>query len=192
MSDLCERTYVALLHHPVVNRHGAEITTAITNLDLHDIARACKTYGLAGYYVVTPIERQRTLAERILDHWRTGFGSEHNAIRGAALALARVVPDLAAVEQELGERHGAAPAMAATAAEDAPGTVDPDAWLADRRGDQRPLLLLFGTGWGLADRLLRRVETRLAPLRGPTDYNHLSVRSAVAVYLDRLFGRRRG
>ncbi len=30
----------------------------------------------------------------------------------------------------------------------------------------------------------------LEPIKGPSDYNHLSVRSAVAIVLDRLLGER--
>jgi len=52
-----------------------------------------------------------------------------------------------------------------------------------------PLLLLLGTGWGLADTLIPSVSRMLAPIEGASDWNHLSVRSAGAVLLDRLFGR---
>ena len=58
------------------------------------------------------------------------------------------------------------------------------------RQDDLPTLLLFGTGWGLADSILDRVDHCLAPIRGGSDYNHLSVRSAAAITLDRLFGDR--
>ena len=37
------------------------IASAVTNLDLHDIARACRTYGVNGYYVITPLEDQQVL-----------------------------------------------------------------------------------------------------------------------------------
>jgi hypothetical protein len=48
----------------------------------------------------------------------------------------------------------------------------------------------MGTGWGLADQVLDRVDRLLAPIQGAADYNHLSVRSAAAIILDRLFGDR--
>ena len=38
-------------------QEGQSVATAITNLDVHDIARSSRTYGLGGYFVVTPIER---------------------------------------------------------------------------------------------------------------------------------------
>ena len=50
--------------------------------------------------------------------------------------------------------------------------------------------MVFGTGWGLAPEVMARADLRLAPVLGPTDYNHLSVRAAAAVILDRLRGTR--
>ena len=55
--------------------------------------------------------------------------------------------------------------------------------------DPAPLLILLGTGWGLADALIPSVSRVLAPIEGTSDWNHLSVRSAGAILLDRLFGR---
>ena len=61
--------------------------------------------------------------------------------------------------------------------------------LARARGD-RPLLILFGTGWGLTEEALVACDALLQPISGVPEFNHLSVRSAVAVVLDRLFGIR--
>ena len=58
-------------------------------------------------------------------------------------------------------------------------------------GRGRPVLLTFGTGWGLAPQLIDAAAALLEPIcaaRG--DYNHLSVRSACAIALDRLLGAR--
>jgi hypothetical protein len=49
---------------------------------------------------------------------------------------------------------------------------------------------VLGTGWGLTDELMAGCDRRLAPIRCGTDYNHLSVRSACAIMLDRLYGDR--
>jgi hypothetical protein len=182
------RTAVALLHHPVLNQQGRRVATAVTNLDVHDIARACRTFGLDAFYLATPLEAQQRLVERILGHWRTGWGATHNPDRAAALSLVRLVPDLAAAVADLAERHGAPPRVVVTSARPAERTVDA-ARLRSAPDPERPLLLVFGTGSGLADEILEAADDRLAPLSGPTAYNHLSVRSAVAIYLDRLFGR---
>ncbi len=53
----------------------------------------------------------------------------------------------------------------------------------------KAILLLFGTAWGLADEVMDMADYLLDPVEGYTDYNHLSVRSAVAIILDRLAGR---
>jgi hypothetical protein len=47
---------------------------------------------------------------------------------------------------------------------------------------------MFGTGWGMSQELLDRADIFLDPINGPKEYNHLSVRSACAIMLDRLFG----
>ncbi len=49
-----------------------------------------------------------------------------------------------------------------------------------------PLLLVLGTGWGLTDEMLEQADIVLEPIRGVGDYNHLSVRAAAAIMLDRL------
>ena len=54
--------------------------------------------------------------------------------------------------------------------------------------DNRPMLLLFGTGWGLHASVLDGADFKLDPILGSAQdgYNHLSVRSAVAIYCERL------
>jgi hypothetical protein len=53
---------------------------------------------------------------------------------------------------------------------------------------ERAVLLLFGTGYGLANEVIERATLHLAPVRPGGGYNHLAVRSAVAIILDRLIG----
>ena len=54
------------------------------------------------------------------------------------------------------------------------------------------MLVVFGTGWGLAPEVIRSADAILEPIRASieTRYNHLSVRSACAITLDRLLGAR--
>jgi len=186
--SLAARTYVALLHHPVYNREGRVVTTAVTNLDVHDIARSSRTYGLGGYFVVTPVQLQRELVSEIVAHWQ-GSRAQADQPRRQALELVEVAPSLEATIEQISANHGADPLVAATAARQA---ADTTSWRRLREtcgADQRPMVLVFGTGWGLADQVFDRAQIRLEPIWGPTDYNHLSVRSAVAIALDRLFGR---
>lgn len=50
--------YLALAHHPVANKSGETVTTSLTNLDIHDIARAAETYGVREYHIVHPDDRR--------------------------------------------------------------------------------------------------------------------------------------
>ncbi len=189
---LAARTYVALVHHPVLDREGARVTSSITNLDVHDIARSSATYGLAGYYVVTPVAAQREKAERIVTAWPDHVGDAADN-RVNALALVRTAPALADVCHEIGGRHKRPPLVVATSAR--PGQEPPRVGFARLLAealadDRRPLLLCLGTGWGLAPELVSQCDRVLAPIRGAPKFNHLSVRSAAASILDRLFGLR--
>ncbi len=184
------RTHLALVHHPVVDRTGAVITTALTNFDIHDLARSSLTYGLAGYHIVTPITSQRDKAAHIAKLWIDDAQGEH---RARALALVRTAESIEAVIAELTAAHGLAPLVVATSARAGsfagiPRRSAPDLH-AEASVNPAPLLILLGTGWGLAESLIPSVSRMLAPIEGASTWNHLSVRSAGAVLLDRLFGR---
>jgi hypothetical protein len=179
--------YIALVHHPVKDREGATVTTAVTNLDVHDLARSARTYDVVSYFVVTPIAAQQDLVERILEHWRTGSGSRRIPERSEALSRCRCVPSVEAAVEAVREREGA-PRILATGAKPPVGRTamayaEGRAWIA-----QGPVILLFGTGHGLARELVDRADGVLAPIRPGAGYNHLSVRAAAAITLDRLFG----
>lgn len=184
--------HIALLHYPVHDRTGAVVTTALTNLDIHDIARSAKTYGLAHYYLVTPIENQRHLAEQIIGHWKTGgHGATAHPDRGNALSLIRIVETLEALCRDIETEHGTKPVLVGTTAKERPAQISiRELW--QTTDPKKPHVLLLGTGWGLVDTILDRTDFILKPIQGPTDYNHLSVRSAAAILLDRLFGRTHG
>lgn len=186
MADL----FLALLHHPVLDKNGQIVTSAVTNMDIHDIARSATTYGVRGFYVVTPVRALRALSEKILEHWETGYGSTYNLTRKEALALVRIEHDLdgtlVSLERETGER----PVLAVTSARPAPGVVDYETFRGRLNAPGPPVLMVFGTGWGLTPEIMNRADLRLAPVLGPTPYNHLSVRAAAAVILDRLRGTR--
>jgi hypothetical protein len=187
---MTSRVAIALVHHPVLDRRGAVVTTAITNLDLHDIARSACTYALGGLWVVHPVEAQRELARRVRAHWVGGSGARRIPERQPALELLRIVSTL----EDAIEQHGAGSAVElwATSARSGEGRLGfPQA--RQRLGEPGPpVLLLFGTGWGLAPELLVRADQHLAPVESPVPggYNHLSVRAAAAIILDRLLGAR--
>jgi hypothetical protein len=175
------------VHHPVVDKNGATIASAVTNLDLHDIARASRTYGVEVFYVVTPLEDQKELVGRILDHWFHGVGASYNPSRRQALELIDLKESLDQVRADVEVRCQRRPMLVATSAR----FDSHDLTYADLRRKLKeglPAVLIFGTAWGLAEDVIQGADYRLAPLRGALSdgYNHLSVRSAAAIILDRL------
>jgi hypothetical protein len=176
------------VHHPVRDRQGHTITTAVTNLDVHDIARSTKTFGIAAYYIVTPVEAQRELVGRILEHWRSGAGARRVPERGRALALCRVVADLDAARADFAASFGVPPHVLVTEARREMAGEILDYREARTVIEERATMLLFGTGHGLATEVIRAADGVIAPIRSASDYNHLSVRAAVAITLDRLIG----
>ncbi len=97
------RVAVLLAHHPVLDRQGAVVTTAITNLDLHDIARSAFTFGLGDFFVAHPVAAQRELALRVREHWTTGSGARRIPDRKPPMECVRVVESLDRALDELGE-----------------------------------------------------------------------------------------
>jgi tRNA (guanine37-N1)-methyltransferase len=181
--------FVALLHHPVYDKNGQVVTTAVTNMDIHDIARSARTYGVRLFYVVTPVKALQKLALKILEHWEEGYGSQYNTTRKEALALARIRDSLDDVIIDIERECGEKPITVVTSAKTG-GNRTSFAELRDMLiRNPHPKLILLGTGWGLADEVFSRADYILEAIQGPTDYNHLSVRSATAIILDRLLAR---
>jgi tRNA (guanine37-N1)-methyltransferase len=182
--------YTALLHYPVYDKNRRIIATAVTNVDVHDISRASATFDVRGFFLVTPVEQQRNLIGEMVDHWTHGSGADYNPRRKQAIERARVVPDLDAAVRQIIAETGSEPVTIATGANVKERMVSFSrmrTMLEEREGSA---LLVFGTGWGLERSFLEAFDYVLAPVLGPVEYNHLSVRSAVSIILDRLRGRR--
>lgn len=180
---------IALLHYPVYNKHHEIVTTALTNLDQHDIARSSKTFGLDRFYIVTPSEEQRKLAERISGHWQEGWGAEYNPDRRTALDIVRVCPTLKAAVDDFQTGFSKPVKTAITGASLRPGSTTLKAFRQLLDEQDQPYLLLLGTGWGLTEECFSSADIILESIAGNGTYNHLSVRSAAAIMLDRLKGR---
>jgi hypothetical protein len=177
--------YLGLVHHPVYNKNGDTIASAITTLDLHDLARLCRTYGLRRFFVITPLDDQQELARRVIRHWTEGYGARYNRDRKEAVERIDVVQDIETAVRAVRLAEGAAPRLFATDAAPGNGTLG----FGEARailGRDRPALLLLGTAWGLHREVLDRADHVLEPIRGTGRYNHLSVRAAGAIILDRL------
>jgi hypothetical protein len=175
---------IALVHYPVLDRRGDVVTSAVTSLDIHDLARLATTYGLCRYYIVTPAAEQQLLTARILRHWQDGFGASYNPDRRRALDCLQVIgsfEEAFADWRALNKEDGIA-VLTGARHERAIGYPE-----AKQLAKQEPVLLVFGTGHGLAAAMYKPGRPCLAPVRAGR-YNHLSVRTAAAVILDRLLG----
>jgi hypothetical protein len=182
------RLAVALLHHPVLDAKGGVVTTTITNLDVHDLARSARTFGVSDYFIVHPITAQRELLARICDHWRDGAGGRRIPDRKVALELVRPAATLGEACDALGGRGAIEVWVTAARSVGAPVTLREARGRLE--GEGKPVLLVFGTGWGLAREVIEQADVLLEPVRASeaTGYNHLSVRAACAIVLDRLLG----
>jgi hypothetical protein len=179
---------VALLHYPVYNKHREVVTTAFTNLDIHDIARTCRTFGLSRYFLVTPSIEQQQLIQRIVTHWDSGWGADYNPDRREALSIVRSVQSLDDAIIDLQQSGQLPVSIIVTGAANRSNTVSFVRLRQMLQDKERQYLLLLGTGWGLADELFEQADTILEPIQGVGTYNHLPVRSALAIMLDRLLG----
>ena len=183
------RLFVALMHYPVLDRNGRIITSAITSLDLHDIARSSRTYEVSAFYVIHPVRYQREFAASVIDHWRLDEGRLYDSRRREALDLIEVVADLDEALKAAEAMARARPLTVYTSAR-AAGAIS-YAEMRQRMApeDAPPMMILLGTGFGLGSAVRDRADLILEAVRGPGEYNHLSVRAAASVILDRLRGR---
>lgn len=177
--------HCALVHYPVLNKEKKSVAVSLTNLDIHDIGRCSCTYGLGGYYIVTPIEDQRRLLDGILRHWTEGPGLAANPDRGEALGLVRGADTVQGAVDDITRRTGQRPLVMATSAR---GAGDTTVGQVKSILAERPVLLLFGTGHGLSPHLVAACDGTLRPVRWMDGYNHLSVRTAAAIIMDRILG----
>lgn len=182
--------YVALMHGEVVVDGGREGDSSVTSIDIHDIARSATTYGLKGYFVVTPLIDQQKIVEKLLDFWHIGRGVTYNPSRHQAVKSTHLATDIDEVIATIERQEGARPLLIATSAQE--GIADcPVITYYDQKKiwqHKRPVLFLFGTARGLGSSLLKRCDYVLCPIVGFSPFNHLSVRSAAAVVFDRWLG----
>ncbi|MFN7729101.1 MAG: RNA methyltransferase [Bdellovibrio sp.] len=182
------RMAIGLLHYPIKDTKKQIVATNITNFDIHDIARASTVYGVEKYYLIHPMQEQLMFVDRVLDHWRIGEGSKFNQSRKKALKNVQTATSLEAAladwntdcltvgthaQPVAGTRHFTIPELR-----------------DEMRIEKKPIFLLFGTGSGMTDEFMQGLDAIVESIRGapPQDFRHLSVRSAVSIYLDRLMG----
>jgi hypothetical protein len=181
--------YVGLFHFPMRNREGEIVATSTTSMDIHDIARSARTYGVARYFVVTPLPSQQEISWRIRGFWTEAERIAEKSGRGEALEYVVIAEDLEETLDWIERAEEQKPLLVATSARasDTPRMSYGNLRERIRTGTQ-PVYILFGTGWGMADELIDACDAMLPPIRAGAAFNHLSVRAAVAITLDRIVG----
>ena len=185
--------YVALMHTQIMIQGGRVGNSSITSLDIHDIARSSATYGIKNYFVVTKLKDQQNILKTFMEFWLSNDGKEYNLSRFEAVK--RIIPaiNFEDVVAKIKEQEGVDPIVITTSAKpfslegDGPKIIDYSCQ-GEVFEKERPVLFVFGTGQGLANEILEKSDYLLLPVNGMTEYNHLSVRSAVAIILDRWLG----
>ncbi|QER42399.1 tRNA (guanosine(37)-N1)-methyltransferase TrmD [Thermodesulfobacterium sp. TA1] len=182
-----QRVYLFLLHYPVYNKRKEVVASAVANIDLHDLARLGRTYGLRGIYLVQPLEDQRQLAQELLTFWLEGGGANYNPLRKEALKLLKIFSTFEEALTNVQEIEGEKPLLVGT---DASPKRNPISFEELRNFLwEKPIIIVLGTAWGLTEEFLEKCDYFLEPIWGRLDpYNHLSVRSAASIIIDRMLG----
>ncbi len=181
--------YIAFMHTDIVIKGGRVGNSSITSIDIHDIARSGSTYGVEKTFVVSALKDQHEIMNMFLKFWKSPEGERYNPNRYEAISRITPAESFDETVKKIEELEGKKPIIIATSAKlhDERKTID---YYSQGRvwSEERPVLLVFGTGQGLSDGFLEKCDYILCPVNGMTDFNHLSVRSAAAIVLDRWMG----
>lgn len=180
-----------LAHYPVLDKDRNVVTTSVTNMDVHDLARTSHTYGLGRLVIATPIDIHREMVMNVTEHWQDPATWKRTPSRKEALEIVQVAESIEAAAEKMEKETGKKPDIVGTTAKPTEGAISYEAMRKQIFSSPgRPRLIIFGTGWGLAPQALDMCSCILEPVEGPGNYRHLSVRSAAAVILDRLLGKK--
>ncbi|WP_314010813.1 RNA methyltransferase [Pseudostreptobacillus hongkongensis] len=182
--------FLGLVHYPVYNKNSEVVATSVTNFDIHDISRSCRTYDINKYFIITPVDAQKELTSRIIGFWQEGDGIDFNKDRNEAFENTLLSDSIEDSIKTIEKMTGKTPVIVTTSARMFENTVSFSELSNKIFNDDEVYLLLFGTGWGLTQEVMDMSKYILEPIRINTRYNHLSVRAAVAIILDRLFGEK--
>lgn len=183
-----DKVYLGLVHYPVYNKRQETVATSVTNFDIHDISRSCKTFDIKGYHIITPVDAQIELTKRVIGYWQTGNSKIQNKDREEAFSTTHVTESIEQAIEMIEKKEGKKPLIITTSAKIYDNSISYKDMSKQIFEDDNVYLLLFGTGWGLSEEVMDSSAHILDPIRADSKYNHLSVRSAVAIILDRLFG----
>ena len=186
--------HIALVHYPVLLKNNTVGSSSITNLDLHDIARISCTYGISSLQIISPIPDQKLLVQELLEHWVHGDGAKTNPDRSKALKLIHIADSLENAITTITTISGKKPLLIGTSAKpelDKKGRekkLSTPFYQINKLAKNNTILIVLGTSHGLAPEALAQCDFLLPPLRYLGEYNHLPVRAACAIILDRLLG----
>src|SRR3990167_28172 len=180
--------YMVLMHDQMRLKDGRIGTTSVTTMDIHDIARSCRTYGIKNFFISTPFIDQRTIVQTLLDFWQSDEGIRYNSHRHQAIRNVCLTESFEETVKYIEKKEGKKPIVIATSAQyhELPVLSYSDQQKVWEQS--RPVLILLGTAHGISNTVLEQCNYMLAPIEGFTDFNHLAVRSAAGIILDRWLG----
>jgi len=181
---------MAVLHYPVYNKNREIVATCLSSYDLHDISRTARCYNIGKLYFINPMDTQHVLAGRIIKHWIEGYGASYNPTRQQALQTVALKKSLAEVKDDIALNNGCPPKIVVTSSKNLRPGIDYNTLSSMIQQNEQSYLIIFGTGWGLAEHVIQEADYFLEPIMGDSDFNHLSVRCATAIVMDRLLGNR--
>jgi hypothetical protein len=181
------RIYTGLVHYPVYNKNREKITSAVTNLDLHDLSRISRTYGIKRFFVVTPLSDQQEFVTDLINHWKSGFGASYNVDRKEAIEVLEISASIEEAVDKIIEIEGERPITIVTCASMVKEAIS-FSMAKELIDSNRVILLLFGTAWGLHNEVIESADYVLKAIEGRNRYNHLPVRAAAGIIIDRLVG----
>lgn len=178
-----KKLYLGLVHFPVYNKNKEIVTTSITNFDIHDISRSCQTFGVKKFFIINPLKSQKDFLNRILHFWKKNKAINYNQFRVHALSIIEYSKCIDSAINKIKNKEVDNPLIITTTANTLNKQIDINKLKTIKT--EKPLLFLFGTGNGLTQGIHDNADYVLKPIAGKNSYNHLSVRSAVAIILDR-------
>ncbi len=168
---------VAIVHHPCLNKNGAEICATVSEYDVFDASRLSLAYPLRHLYIINHEPAQRDLVARLLKH-----GTDSRPDARGVFSKTVWAPDLTTIRSAIDA--SSPPIVVATSARSSPSNVSFS--YVRKLMHQQHVILLVGKAWGLAQSVIDEADFLLEPIDAGTGYNHLSVRSALAILIDRL------
>jgi len=152
------------------------------------------------YFIINPLKSQRDLYQKIISFWQSDTGKEYQPDRAEALNKIEFMSSYQEAIDYVKNQEKTNPIVITTTAKQRENQIEYETFNSivfnyeskKYSKNATPVLLIFGTGYGLADELHERADYVLSPIKSYSEYNHLSVRSAVAIVLDRLIPKNKG